>query len=106
VPSHPKIIYHDDNDTRYSWIDLSRANDRDLQMLADACEPATFDIDQRDVLDENHPKVGKMDKTHFATKFDLEQARLVKRIRMQLFSVFQESMQIKAELYKLNVYGV
>jgi hypothetical protein len=88
-----------------SWIDF-QATDRDLQLLAEACDLATFGVDQRDVLDEKYRKAGKMDRTNFSTSFDIGEARPVDRIRTQLLSEFEESKQIKAELYKLNVYGV
>ena len=87
------------------WVDLSNATDDQLESLAEACSPATFGLDQRDVLDESYRKAGKMDTDMFATKFDAVNSRLIDRIRMQLLDGANETKAIKADLYKLNVYG-
>lgn len=58
------------------------------------------------MLDEAYRKAGKLDNSDFAAMFDIGQARLVDRVRAQLLSGSEESKSIKAELYKLNVYGM
>ncbi|KAG5636142.1 hypothetical protein H0H81_008998 [Sphagnurus paluster] len=88
-----------------TWVDLSRATVDDLQTLSDACEPATFGLGQRDVLDEDYRKAGKMDKNNFSINLDLVQMGIVDRIRVQLLEGADEKKYVKAELYKLNVYG-
>jgi hypothetical protein len=70
-----------------------------------ACVPATFGVDQSDVFDESYRKAGKINIADFATKFDVEQSRIIDRIRAQLLTGLDESKPIKAELSKLNVYG-
>lgn len=57
------------------------------------------------MLDESYRKAGKIDNADFAAKFDVEQARIVDRIRVQLLAGLDESKPIKAEISKLNVYG-
>jgi hypothetical protein len=47
-----------------------------------------------------------MDIENFATHFDIVKHRLVDRIRAQLLDGEDENKYIKAELYKLNVYGM
>ncbi|KAG5651453.1 hypothetical protein H0H81_008589 [Sphagnurus paluster] len=88
-----------------SWLDLSQANHEGLKALSEACEPATFGLGERDVLDEEYRKAGKMDTSNFATKFDLTQLGILDRIRAQLLEGENEEKYVKAELYKLNVYG-
>ncbi|KAF5374125.1 hypothetical protein D9615_008850 [Tricholomella constricta] len=66
-----------------AWIDLSQATESKLEALSAACEPATFGLDQLDVLDESYRKAGKMD---------------------TLLNGADEGKILKAELYKLNVY--
>ena len=46
-----------------------------------------------------------MDTDKFATNFDIEKLRLIDRVRNQLLEGEDEKKPIKAELYKLNVYG-
>ncbi|RDB15188.1 hypothetical protein Hypma_004839 [Hypsizygus marmoreus] len=87
------------------WLDLSRATEGDLEALVQACEPATFGLEQRDVLDESYRKAWKMDRTNFAPRFDIGESHLVERIRAQLLDARDNTKGIKAELYKLNVYG-
>ncbi|RDB15254.1 hypothetical protein Hypma_004840 [Hypsizygus marmoreus] len=89
-----------------SWIDLPQATDADLKALVQACEPATFGMDRRDVLDDSYRKAWKLDKSNFAPKFDVTESSLMDRVRAQLMaSPADETRSIKAELYKLNVYG-
>lgn len=44
-----------------SRIDLSRAAESELANLSASCEPATFGVDQKDVLDESYRKARKLD---------------------------------------------
>ncbi|KAF9466898.1 hypothetical protein BDZ94DRAFT_1280580 [Collybia nuda] len=104
LSSKNAVIFYKE-DVKSNWIDLSHPTENALQSLAGACQPATFGVNQRDVLDEAYRKAGKMDNTDFATTFDLNQARLLDMISAQLLSESKENESITAELYKLNVYG-
>lgn len=84
---------------------MAQATVDGLETLTQACEPATFGVDQRDVLDESYRKAGKMDTNNFATTFDIHKYLLIDRIHKQLFDAEDKSKPITAELYKLNVYG-
>ncbi|KAG5352107.1 hypothetical protein C0989_003832 [Termitomyces sp. Mn162] len=88
-----------------SWLDLTQPTDPQLEELAQACVPATFGRDQEDVLDESYRKAGKMDKSEFAVMFNVEKLGIDERVRKQLFDASDGDRVVKAELYKLNVYG-
>ncbi|KDQ65043.1 hypothetical protein JAAARDRAFT_75422 [Jaapia argillacea MUCL 33604] len=92
-------------DAESRFINLSKATVEQLELLSDACQPATFGVDQQDVLDETYRKAGKMDSSNFATKFSPEAAGLVDLVRSELLEGCEGSKPIIAELYKLNVYG-
>lgn len=76
-----------------------------LEELAQACDIATFGVNQQDTLDESYRKAGKLDSQYFAPKFDLQRSGLVGLIQDDLLEGPRASNEIRAELYKLNVYG-
>ena len=88
-----------------SWLDLSNASEMQLQQLSQACKPATFGVNSKDVFDENYRKAFKLDTTDFATKFDLRESGLMKTIHSELLEGHVATKPVDAELYKLNVYG-
>ena len=56
------------------------------------------------MLDETYRKAGKMDSDRFMTGLDLHETGLLdSAIRLGLLA--DETRGIRAELYKLNVYG-
>jgi hypothetical protein len=93
------------NDTIISRIDLSNASETDLEHLSKACQPATFGVNKEAVLDESYRKAGQMDATNFATKFVVADSGLMDVVRSDLLKGLESNKSIKAELYKLNVYG-
>lgn len=72
-----------------------------LEALAQQCQPASFGRGQQDVQDPSYRKAGKLDTTQFSTPFNLAGSGIL--------DVLKDEMLIKhdlrAELYKLNVYG-
>lgn len=86
-------------------INFSDATPDELEQLAQACEPASFGVHHEQVLDESYRKAGKMDSECFASTLDLVRTDLVNIIRDCLLEGTQSTKNIKAELYKLNVYG-
>jgi hypothetical protein len=76
-----------------------------LEQLAQACEPASFGMDQKDVLDESYRKAGKMDSEYFTPALDPVHSDLLKIIHSNLLEGTRSTKNIKTELYKLNVYG-
>ncbi|KAL5524306.1 hypothetical protein ACEPAF_9446 [Sanghuangporus sanghuang] len=86
-------------------IDFNDVNDERLQHLSETCDKATFGLNQEDVLDESYRKAGKLDSSCFSTKIDLERSGLMTIVRYNLLEGSASRRPIKAELYKLNVYG-
>jgi hypothetical protein len=76
-----------------------------LEQLAEACEPASFGVNEREVLDETYHKAGKMDPDRFASLLDPVRTKLMKIIRYSLLEGTQSTDDITVELHKLNVYS-
>ncbi|KDQ51577.1 hypothetical protein JAAARDRAFT_139962 [Jaapia argillacea MUCL 33604] len=86
-------------------LDLASATEEQLERLSQACDVATFGVDQQDVHDESYRKAGKLDQDHFATSFNPDSVGLTNIIRSNLLEGHDEKKAIHMELYKLNVYG-
>lgn len=86
-------------------IDFAQPTDTQLENLAKACQPATFGLNQKDVLDESYRKAFKMDAGRFATHFSPVELGLVDEMRQKLLKGSNSESSIRVELYKLNVYG-
>ena len=84
-------------------IDFNEATDEQLAALAEACQPASFGIAQKDVLDESYRKAGKLECADFATQF-CPYTSIVDKIKGALLQG-RDSTNIDVEMYKLNVYG-
>jgi hypothetical protein len=93
------------NSLPVSFLDFSSSTPEDLAALSAACQAATFGIFNHNVLDETYRKAGKMDKEHFACKLEEEMPRILDAVRPVLFTDGEEKTNIRAELYKLNIYG-
>lgn len=81
--------------------------DESFQRLLKDCEPATFGLGQKDVLDETYRKAGKMDTSDFCTNFTPYEHGIIDAVVQALAQSRQvegqRSRGLKAELYKLNV---
>ena len=91
-----------------SCLDFSKATDGDLEALAQACDPATFGKNDEDVLDETYRKAGKLDEAHYSTTFDPYSTGLMGALSNRLINKrasTSEPALIRAERYKINVYG-
>ncbi|TFY75754.1 hypothetical protein EWM64_g8258 [Hericium alpestre] len=102
-PDHLRLYY--DGLESACAIDFTKVTDMQLAVLARACQPATFGLDQKDVFDESYRKAGKMDVTHFSTPIVPERTDLPTIIRYDLLDGENSTRPIRFELYKLNVYG-
>ena len=91
-------------DDRAHCVDLANADDASLQVLLEACQPAPFGVDNKDVLDETYRKAWKMDNSNFATRLDVVNTGILECIRSMLMQG-NENKKIRPEMYKLNVYG-
>jgi hypothetical protein len=91
---------------KFSRIDLSKPTEDQLRDLSAACDPATFGVHSEDRLDESYRKAGKLDYSDFATRFNPEDSGLINIIRSELVGNRNSTKAVRAELYKLNVYGL
>ncbi|KDQ10395.1 hypothetical protein BOTBODRAFT_147759 [Botryobasidium botryosum FD-172 SS1] len=102
VTSNDIILFYGENEgTRR--LAIQGATPAQLAHLANSCDKATFGVNQEDVLDESYRKAGKLDADRFAWNF--QALNLVDRIKQVLFTMDSKPREIRAELYKLNVYG-
>ncbi|OBZ76950.1 hypothetical protein A0H81_03403 [Grifola frondosa] len=106
LPLSPEnfILFYGKDDVAHR-IDLSQASDDALKLLSETCDAATFGLNGQDVLDESYRKAGKLDISHFAFNFDVYHSGLINTIREHLLEGTPATRPIRAELYKLNVYG-
>ncbi|KAF7316569.1 Fe2OG dioxygenase domain-containing protein [Mycena indigotica] len=88
-------------DKRLAKLNFTDATEEQLQDLAGACQPATFGLGTEDVLDEGYRKAGKLDCSDFAAALDIGSLEILDAVVPDLW----EGAAIRAELYKLNVYG-
>ncbi|KDR77464.1 hypothetical protein GALMADRAFT_119596 [Galerina marginata CBS 339.88] len=97
------LFYNTENKTEL--LNFAHASEDQLTSLAAACQQATFGVDQKDVLDESYRKAGKLDATQFATQFSPFPG-IIDTVRESLLHGEHSEKSIKAEIYKLNVYGL
>jgi hypothetical protein len=81
-------------------------NPNELELLTQACQPATFGCNKEDVMDETYRKAGKMDNDCFSTPLVPDHTDLIKIVRNYLLEGPDSTRKIKIELYKLNVYSM
>lgn len=82
-----------------------------LNALLNNCQPATFGLGGRDVMDEGYRKASKLDPSQFSSNFHPHDCGILDSIQQVLFpSTVRGGLQlgigpqgIRAELYKLNV---
>ncbi len=91
--------------SRRRHVNLAKAPLNELEQLAEACEPASFGVNEKEVLDETYHKAGKMDPERFASLLDPVRTNLMKIIRDSLLEGTQATDYITVELHKLNVYS-
>jgi hypothetical protein len=76
-----------------------------LDRLGQACDPASFGLNEKEVLDETYRKAGKMDAERFSSPLQLVHTDLMKIIRGCLLEGTQSTGPITDELHRLNVYS-
>ncbi|KAM5535766.1 hypothetical protein V8D89_010580, partial [Ganoderma adspersum] len=104
LPTECSVLFYGKGESACR-LDLANPTPSALEHLERTCDPATFGVDNRDVLDESYRKAGKLDNQCFAFNLDVGRVGLLEAIRMGLFPGRDERKAIHAELYKLNVYG-
>ncbi|KAH9923766.1 uncharacterized protein BXZ73DRAFT_50793 [Epithele typhae] len=105
LPPEQLQLYYGKQD--HKFIDFSTAVDNPdiVAELAAACQPAKFGRNNETVLDETYRKAGKMDREDFLMRFDATESGLLRVVHATLLASVKEMHSIRAELYKLNVYG-
>ncbi|KAJ7211618.1 hypothetical protein GGX14DRAFT_448890 [Mycena pura] len=100
------LYYKTGNDTA-RFIEFSKAPEAQLLKLVAACQPATFGFDQKEVLDETYRKAVKMDIDKFSASLDIAASGILKAISPDILDGQKggDEKALRAELYKLNVYG-
>lgn len=86
-------------------INFVQTTDEELQHLAESCDVATFGVKNENVHDESYRKAGKLNTEHFSVGFDPMGTGLIDVIQTELMEKDRDSPSIRAERYKLNVYG-
>ncbi|EJF57978.1 hypothetical protein DICSQDRAFT_68006 [Dichomitus squalens LYAD-421 SS1] len=105
-PANFELYYGKEDASSNRFINLSQtANTEALGKLAQACDAAKFGRGTETVLDETYRKAGKMDAERFVTRLDVEDIGLLKAVNLGLLPRRDHKLNIRAELYKLNVYG-
>ena len=101
------VRFNNDGKVNEITLPLENGATSSLEALLAACSPATFGRDGKDVLDESYRKAGKLDATKFATTFYPCSTGMIAIVNQLLLPKVAggESRNIKAELYKLNVYS-
>ncbi|TDL27747.1 hypothetical protein BD410DRAFT_760896 [Rickenella mellea] len=98
-------LYFDSGENYVRAIRLQQATENHLEDLVKACQPATFGVNDQDVLDESYRKAGKMDTDRFSINFNPERLGLARAIKDNLLGWEDDGRNIVLEQYKLNVYG-
>ncbi|KAL8993483.1 MAG: hypothetical protein Q9169_006310 [Polycauliona sp. 2 TL-2023] len=111
----PRVIIRwdndDDNDHHKASFPCSQDAIQAFEALVQACQPATFGFENRDVLDENYRKAGKLGNSAFSTNFHPHDCGIVDAVQQILMPVGGSPEEdktpqgVRAELYKLNVYS-
>ena len=81
---------------------LPGADKTAIQQLVDCSSVASFGIGSKEVTDPSYRKALKLEPTQFTTSFLLAGTPILSEVRQLLIPQVQN---IRAELYKLNVYG-
>lgn len=101
----------DNSKVSFPLPDVDKAPNERFELLLQHCEPATFGLGSRDVLDESYRKALKLDNTAFSTNFHPHDCGLLDAIHQILLPSTIKNAQgigigpqgVRAELYKLNV---
>ncbi|KAK7689985.1 hypothetical protein QCA50_006626 [Cerrena zonata] len=104
LPAEEYVLYFGKDKISHR-LNFTDVDDDTLNKLAETCDMATFGVNQQDVLDESYRKAGKLDSEFFAPKFNFDGSGLRDIIRNDLLEGTKAERNIRAELYKLNVYG-
>lgn len=103
LPESKATLFYERQDGTASSLKLGSVTPAQANDLNPACTPATFGLNQQDVLDESYRKAGKLDAGKFAWLFNL--CDFTSQLAAGLFPWSSLDKGIRFEPYKLNVYG-
>ena len=103
--------YNTQSKVAFPLADGDNASHKMFKDLLHHCDPATFGVGGRDVLDEEYRKAAKIDASDFSTNFHPHDCGILDSVQQILLpSTIQGGQGIgigpqgfRAELYKLNV---
>ncbi|KAJ3568892.1 hypothetical protein NP233_g5412 [Leucocoprinus birnbaumii] len=106
LPESETTLYYEHQDGTIKSLKLGSVTSAQAEDLGQACSPATFGLNQRDVLDESYRKAGKLDVGKFSWLFNPSgRGDFTTQLASGLFPWASLEKGIRFELYKLNVYG-
>ncbi len=89
-----------------SYLNLASATDDELSHLISSCDAAPFGRGTETVLDDAYRKAHKLDVSQFSTVFELASTPILNKISQDLVDMeVSIKRAVRAERYKLNVYG-
>lgn len=91
---------------RSRFLNFAQASREQVELLSNSCDIASFGLNNKDVVDESYRKAGKLDAAFFSSKLYAEDSGLLQIVRDGLLEGEQAKVPIRAEPYKLNVYGL
>ncbi|KXN86479.1 hypothetical protein AN958_10013 [Leucoagaricus sp. SymC.cos] len=87
------------------FVDLKSIGEEDIAALINACDPAPFGRGSESVLDETYRRAWKLDDGSFIWRFNPDSSKFVTELAQRLCPWDSLKNGIRAEPYKLNVYG-
>lgn len=87
-------------------LNLAQASPEELAKLIASCDAAPFGRGTESVLDDSYRKALKLNLSQFGMPFELAATNIIAKIRQELVeSTTLLHRTIRAEPYKLNIYG-
>lgn len=109
LPDSLTVRYDDPaGNSRRVFFDPMQTPENDypgLDALITACEEATFGFQGQNVLDRDYRKAFKLDPGHFSCNFHPANCGILDSIIHLMLPYNQPMVDVRTELYKLNVYG-
>ena len=107
----PKNTYTAQSKIDFPLPDHDHSSQQMFKRLLHHCDPATFGVGGRDVLDETYRKAAKLNASDFSTNFHPHDCGILDSIQQILLPSTVKGGQgiaigpqgVRAELYKLNV---
>ena len=99
-----KLIYNQAtlaSSQEWSLVKFPGVSEAAMIKLLDACSVASYGYKGKNVVDKNYRNAFKLEPDHFFTNFQISSIPILQEIQ----SIVPTVVGLKAELYKLNIYG-